>query len=138
MKSIDEGDGDKRIYFCSGHRDITPEEFTLHYVPQFKEAFKYTNAKYVIGDYRGADSMCLEYLWKKGISLSNITVYHMFTSPRISATGVNTVGGFQTDIERDSTMTRVSTSDILWIRPGKDGSGTDQNYQRRMSYNDSK
>lgn len=42
-----------------------------------------------------------------------------------------TVGGFKSDDERDSEMTRMTDYDIAWVRPGREKSGTAKNLMRR-------
>ena len=40
------------IYFISGHRDLTIEEFKKHYIPKIDEVCAFDkNAKFVVGDY---------------------------------------------------------------------------------------
>ena len=42
------------IYFISGHRDLTIEEFKKHYIPKIDEVCAFDkNAKFVVGDYWG-------------------------------------------------------------------------------------
>ena len=66
------------------------------------------------------------------VSPEKIKVFHMFTSPRnINPKITQTVGGFTTDVERDSAMTKHSDYDIAFIRPNKYNSGTAQNILRR-------
>ena len=121
-------------YFISGHRDVTEEEFDHYYGLHIYKAAA-NNAEFVIGDYEGVDKMAMDLLW--GWRLNNVlpdikvTVYHMFDSPRNNP-GWPTVGGFQTDEERDAAMTAASDRDIAWVRPGKERSGTAQNIARRF------
>ena len=116
-------------YFVSGHRDVTEEEFKEHYAPALSRAAWNPNARFVIGDYYGVDIMAQKYLKEEGIK--NVVVFHMLEKPRNNA-GFPTIGGFTSDEDRDSAMTDVSDEDILWVRPGKEGSGTDQNRLRRL------
>lgn len=120
------------IYFISGHRDITHEEFDKFYVPKINEVIEENfsdNTRFVVGDYEGADIMVQEYLKtlceESRLNYSQVTVYHMFDSPRHLASDKFTlVGGFKGDIERDSAMTEASDKDIAFIRKGKWTSGT--------------
>lgn len=123
------------IYFISGHRDITAEEFKKYYEPKIQKVLKYDNeAKFVIGDYQGADIMAQEYIVSLGF-LNRITVYHMFDKPRnIVSPYIVTSGGYKDDIDRDSAMTRDSDFDIAFIREGKVNSGTEQNIIRRVKF----
>ena len=116
-----------KIYFISGHRDITPEEFNEHYVPAIDKALSEKKATFVIGDYHGVDFIAQKYLKNKK---ADVIVYHMFESPRENA-GHPTLGGFKNDEERDAAMTEISDEDIAWVRPGKEKSGTAINLKRR-------
>ncbi len=116
------------IYFISGHRDVTPEEFDEHYVPKLSAALLEQEATFVVGDFEGVDIMAQK--WLKDRNNENVIVFHMFTSPRQNA-GFPTIGGFTSDEHRDSTMTSASDFDIAWVRPGKEKSGTAINLRRR-------
>jgi hypothetical protein len=119
------------IAFISGHGDVTEEEFEQHYVPKINEAIEKGDS-FVVGDFRGVDTMAQNYLSSilPGIH-KNFRVHHMFTEPRHKALGGSVIGGFQSDKERDSTMTYASDYDIAWVRPGKERSGTAGNLKRR-------
>ena len=130
-------DNKNNTVFISGHRNITEEEFETHYAPAIEmeiENNPYT--LFVIGDYYGCDIMAQNYL----IDVLNydpqkITVYHMKESPRnINPKITNTVGGFQTDEERDSAMTNNSYKDIAFVRNHTELSGTAQNILRRFLF----
>ena len=122
------------IYFISGHRDISQEEFNKYYKPQLDKAIEDKNKKFVVGDYYGVDIMTQEYLVSKGLE-DYITVYHMFDKPRnIASDKISTKGGYTTDDERDSAMTKDSNIDIAFIRKGKEKSGTALNILRRYTF----
>lgn len=115
-------------YFVSGHLDLTEAEFEEHYVPALNQGVR-EGAGFIVGDARGADLMAQEYLLHAG---GNVKVFHMFTKPRnLASPDIPTVGGFHSDQERDKAMTRASTADIAWIRPGREKSGTAKNLKRR-------
>lgn len=120
------------IYFISGHRDVKKEEFEEYYVPKLREVLRDDpTAEFVVGDYWGVDEMAQEWLSHEGLA-KRVTVYHMFSSPRVCADPCfATVGGFTGDEERDAAMTQVSDIDIAFVRPGKRMSGTAQNIVRR-------
>ena len=128
-------ENDKYItYFVSGHRDITNDEFEYYYQTKLNEVFEENpNAKFVVGDYYGVDIMAQDYLLDVlQINPDNITVYHMFDAPRnINPKVIHVVGGFKTDEERDAEMTKVSFSDIAFVRDNTKLSGTAQNILRR-------
>jgi len=117
-----------KTHFISGHGDVSANEFWEHYVPDIDRAIK-NGDSFVIGDFQGADLKAQVYLHFRGIT--NVTVYHMFVSPRYNAGGFPVVGGFTTDEERDAAMTNASDVDIAWIRKGKEKSGTQKNIDRR-------
>jgi hypothetical protein len=112
--------------FVSGHLDLTPAEFEAHYRQAIDKALERGEA-FVVGDARGADTITQEHLLGKTTA---VTVYHMFTSPRNNV-GFKTIGGFQSDEERDKQMTADSDEDIAWVRPGRKKSGTEKNIARR-------
>jgi hypothetical protein len=115
------------INFVSGHLDLTEEEFQTHYAPRIDKALQ-AGEKFVVGDARGGDAMAQKYLYGK---TTEAVVYHMLTSPRINA-GFPTLGGFQSDAERDRQMTADSDQDIAWVRPGREKSGVQANLNRRV------
>lgn len=121
-----------KTYFISGHRDLTMEEFESNYAPIIIKALS-LDSNFVVGDYEGCDIMAQNYLVNTlNVSPEKIKVFHMFTSPRnINPKITQTVGGFTTDVERDSAMTKHSDYDIAFIRPNKYNSGTAQNILRR-------
>jgi hypothetical protein len=114
-------------YFVSGHLDLTEDEFREHYVPRLRDAVA-AGAAFVVGDARGCDAMVQAYLHAAGAS---VTVFHMFETPRHCPAGVARSGGFANDEDRDSAMTANSNSDIAWVRPGREKSGTARNLARR-------
>ena len=119
-----------KTYFISGHLDLTPEEFQEHYAPSIDAAIK-EGALFVVGDAKGADALAKQQL---DPICRRVTVYHMFDNPRYCGFNYATVGGYQTDEERDAAMTAVSNADIAWVRPGRENSGTAKNIQRRAKY----
>ena len=123
------------VYFISGHRNFTEEEFNTYYIPKLKEAIKDKNYKFVIGDYWGVDEMAQVWLSKNLPEKEHyrVTIYHMFNKPRICCSNKFLLsGGYKTDIERDSAMTDASNVDIAFIHSGRWDSGTAQNILRRF------
>jgi hypothetical protein len=114
------------VYFISGHLDVTPEEFKEHYQPKIEEVMG-DGGYFVVGDARGTDTLAQEFLKDYG----EVTVFHMFENPRNNKGNHPTVSGFSTDEERDTAMTLASDSDIAWVRPGREKSGTAKNLKRR-------
>ena len=116
-------------YFVCGHLDVTEEELAEHYEPRLRAAVA-EGASFVVGDARGCDAMVQALLQRLNIERERVRVFHMFESPRNNV-GFPTVGGFSSDDERDRAMTRASTADIGWVRPGREKSGTAKNLARR-------
>jgi ADP-ribose pyrophosphatase YjhB (NUDIX family) len=116
--------------FISGHGDLTEEEFQLHYKPEI-DSHLAKGAGFVVGDFRGTDTMAQDYLLKY---TNLVTVCHMFDSPRYNA-GFKTQDKkfyyFENDEDRDAYMTLSSQSDVAWVRPGREKSGTALNIKRR-------
>ena len=119
---------DDSVNFISGHLDLTEAEFEAHYKPSINLALEHDES-FIVGDARGADTHAQHYLHGK---TTKVVVYHMLTKPRNNA-GFSTLGGFQSDTERDQQMTHDSDQDIAWIRPGpgRKRSGTQANLDRR-------
>lgn len=123
----------RKVYFISGHRNITDKEFRDNYAPALMNAAAEDHSTFVVGDYYGVDIMAQNYLVDiLSINPDRITVYHMFDSPRnINPKIKKTKGGFKTDSERDSQMTIDSNEDIAFVRDEKKWSGTGENLLRR-------
>jgi hypothetical protein len=115
------------IAFVSGHRDLTEEEFDLHYVPELERAVEW-GTWIIVCDYYGADIMTQA--WLLGRGYGNVTVVHMLDAPRNYVGTFETVGRFKSDEERDAWCTAHSDYDIAWSR--KPGSGTARNLERRQ------
>ena len=51
------------VYFISGHRDLTKEEFEQHYIPWISRVMDEDSmADFVVGDWEGCDTMALEFI----------------------------------------------------------------------------
>ena len=121
-------------YFVSGHRNITEEEFERNYKPALEEVVSSVpGCRFVVGDYYGVDIMAQNYLIDVlGVEPNRVTVYHMLETPRnIHPSITNTVGGFESDRERDTAMTAASFGDIAFVRDNTEISGTAENILRR-------
>ena len=117
-------------YFISGHLDLTYDEFIIHYSTHIMLSMLGPNTSFVVGDAKGADAHAQDHLHREGVK--NVTVYHMFDSPRHNVHGYPTIGGFKTDEERDTQMTLDSDDDIAWVRYERQESGTQANLNRRV------
>lgn len=118
---------DPAVAFVSGHLDLTPAEFEQHYAPALTELLR-AGASFVVGDARGADALAQAWLAEQS---ADVTVFHMFDSPRHHSEPHVLRGGFTSDAERDRVMTDASTCDVAWVRPGRERSGTAKNLARR-------
>lgn len=120
--------------FISGHRNITEREFEIYKQAILNELSLNPDCRFVIGDYHGVDIMAQNFLLDVlMIDPENITVYHMFESPRnVNPKVVHFKGGFATDSERDTAMTNASYKDIAFVRDNKVMSGTAENILRRF------
>lgn len=123
-----------KTYFISGHRNITESEFIVYKNKIQEILHENPDALFVVGDYQGVDILAQNYLIDElQISPIQITVYHMFDSPRnINPLITNTMGGYTSDEERDAAMTYISGHDIAFIRNHTELSGTAQNILRRF------
>lgn len=133
-KLIEEDNDISQTFFISGHRNITETEFEINYIPRINMALhQYENAKFIMGDYYGVDIMAQNYLMEVvGLDPENITVYHMFDSPRNCNPLIKKFkGGFKSDDERDEAMTKASSFDIAFVRDNNIISGTGKNILRR-------
>lgn len=132
------------IYFISGHRDLSYEDFEKYYIPKIREVLENDPwAEFVVGDCNGVDKYAMDYIYNK--TGRKLTIYHMFESPRNIPEGyeppigieeildcsVSTISGFKSDEERDSAMTRDSDFDIVFVKDDRWDSGTAQNIKRR-------
>lgn len=138
-------------YFISGHRDITPEEFEKFYVPAIVDVIdtcndNYDDCEFVVGDC----ILCIYHMFSEPRFRVGVAgqdgFYHVDMVDELNADLcedddpytiddcpiVHYVGGFETDRDRDSAMTNVSSEDIAFIRSkSKWDSGTAENILRR-------
>lgn len=129
------------IYFISGHRDLTKEEFEQHYIPQISKVMDEDSmANFVVGDWEGCDTMALEFILSQP-SYDFISI-HCVDKPKIRIFGECPevfervfIYKCKSYDECDATMTKNSDFDIAWIRPGKENSHTAKNIKRRYGFN---
>ena len=136
---------EKKIYFISGHINITNEEFQEHYTDKIKEAITQPNSVFVVGDANGADYMAQKMLSELLDDPTRVTIYHIGNTPRCLANKqFNLKGGFYSHNGKDSAMTWESGIDIAWVRSVEENkkmlgtafnekkiSGTQRNLDRR-------
>ena len=137
------------IYFVSGHRDLSYEDFEKYYVPILVGILTDDDyPMFVVGDCDGVDKFAMDYIYNH-MRCGELIIYHMFDSSRNIPEGyiekkptldewleedlveVHFMGGFQSDIERDSAMTKNSDCDIAFVKDNRWDSGTAQNIKRR-------
>lgn len=126
-------------YFISGHRDLSYEDFKLYYQPIIDNIISNDEEpKFVVGDCNGVDKFAMDYIFK--CYIVPLTIYHMFDTPRNIPEGLGEnpeldevyfQGGFKSDEERDSAMTKASDFDIAFVKDNRWNSGTAQNIKRR-------
>jgi len=121
-------------YYISGHGNLTFDEFNKHYIPLINIALA-NNDRFIIGDYKGCDTLAMEYLKDK---TSNVTICHMKEQPRYKVSEIDLkskdwtyVSGFTSDEARDRYMSEHSDFDIAWERDDTKPSGTKNNISRR-------
>lgn len=134
------------IYFISGHRDLSYEDFEKYYIPKIREVLENDSfAEFLVGDCDGVDKYAMDYIYNNTNKF--LVIYHMFKSPRNIPEGyrppitneemlnwrVGVVSGFKSDKERDSAMTKNSDFDIAFVKDNRWDSGTAQNIKRRLS-----
>lgn len=127
------------IYFVSGHRDLSYEDFELYYKPIIDNVIVNDETpEFVVGDCDGVDKFAMDYIWDE--CDHPLTIFHMFDTPRNvpdgmdmnpNAEGVYFEGGFTSDEERDAAMTKASDLDIAFVKDNRWDSGTAQNIKRR-------
>ena len=117
------------IVFVSGHRDLSEDAFIKYYGSHLYRHYK-NGTEFIVGDCNGVDEMTQIWLakqWKP-----KVTVYHMFEKPRVCASEeFKLSGGYTSDSERDTAMTRASTCDLAFFTSGREKSGTALNLLRR-------
>lgn len=127
-------------YFISGHRDLTQEEFNIHYVPLIEKIITNDiNTEFVVGDWEGCDTMFINYMLEQ-VDYPPITIYHVEKNPRIIYEGESVLNAeeiynikLRTYDECDARMTSDSDFDVAWIRPGREDSHTAMNIKRRYN-----
>ncbi|EFK37461.1 Uncharacterised protein [Chryseobacterium gleum] len=93
----------KKIYVF-GNGNISWDNFHQFYIEPIKQ-LDWSKCEFLIGDFNGTDTLMMEFLKDK---TSNVTILHIGEKPRYFVNRFNcqagnwkTIGGFQTDKERD-------------------------------------
>ena len=65
------------VYFISGHRDLTQEEFDTHYALLIDEIMRNdVFTEFVVGDWEGCDTMVINFLLEQ-VDYPPVTIYHV-------------------------------------------------------------
>lgn len=128
------------VYFVSGHRDLTQEEFDKYYIPLIEKIISNdVFTEFVVGDWDGCDTMFINYMLEQ-VDYPPITIYHVEEDPRILYGGESILNAenidnikLRTYDECDARMTHDSDFDIAWIRSGREDSHTAMNIKRRFN-----
>ena len=125
------------IYFVSGHRDLTQEEFNIYYIPQIKKVITQDiTASFVVGDWEGCDSMFLRYMidnrYINYIHLYYVGESKLYNNLELGENYAIRLIPKKCYDECDASMTKDSDFDIAWIRPGRGDSHTALNIKRRF------
>jgi len=126
-----------RVAFISGHIDIAPQQFKIHYAPALDAAIHRGDA-FVLSTARGADTLALDYLRTHNVDPSRVTIYTHAPRPNRKANAIRVrvdtmqlrpvveeryrkegynikvIQGYHN--ERDAACTGASDYDILWVR----------------------
>ena len=136
------------IYFISGHRDLSHEDFEKYYIPSISRILlEDLDSKFVIGDCDGVDKYAMDYVYNllqlqysyTGVErAAPLIIFYMGDKPKNTPNGLalselraEFIGGFKSDEERDSAMTEYSDYDIAFVKDNRWDSGTAQNIKRR-------
>lgn len=133
------------VYFISGHRNLSYKDFEEYYIPVIDNIIWTDNAPiFVVGDCNGVDKFAMNYIYNTYNDRCVLNIFHMFESPRNTPLNkkvcefdnnyednVFFFGGFISDEDRDSAMTKASDTDIAFIKDNRWNSGTAQNIKRR-------
>lgn len=139
------------IYFISGHRDLSYDDFKKYYIPAIDDvALADEDPSFVVGDCEGVDKFAMDYI-AKTYPWIPMTIFHMFEYPRNTPLNLSEkeldensahyeyksipevcfCGGYKSDEERDAAMTERSHADIAFIKDNRWSSGTAKNIKRR-------
>jgi hypothetical protein len=119
-----------KIVAITGHGTLTIEEFLSYYKPKIDYHIK-QNSHFRVGDFRGCDTITLEYLKDK---TSNVTVYHQSDKPKINIDTYNLLsknwkysGNYKTFEESDLFMISGIDDIIGWVNPNQINTFTERN-----------
>lgn len=116
------------IYFISGHRDITQEEFDANYVPAIEDAIDngqttWEDCEFIVGDCKGCDQMAAEYIAKYieenmddwNCVPCTLTIHHMFSEPRFRVGTKADDGNYYIDVRERFNEGVENESDLVTL-----------------------
>lgn len=120
------------IYFISGHRDITQEEFDANYVPAIEDAIEdaidngqttWEDCEFIVGDCKGCDQMAAEYIAKYieenmddwDCVPCTLTIHHMFSEPRFRVGTKADDGNYYIDVRERFNEGVENESDLVTL-----------------------
>lgn len=52
------------VYFISGHRNLSYEDFKKYYIPEIDKIIRYDiSPRFIVGDYEGVDKFAMDYIY---------------------------------------------------------------------------
>lgn len=133
------------VYFISGHKDLTEQEFNEIYVPKIENVLAIDDSPvFIMGDNDGVDTYAMDYLFSHRLepkmyicTISSIPqnlpedyIKFFKDNPEV-VTNFGIISMFKSNIERDIYMTKHSDFDIAYVKNDRWNSGTAQNIRRR-------
>ena len=122
--------------YIFGNGNLSFQDFLSYYQEPLKPYLNDNDVSFVVGDFRGVDTLAMELLKTNSV---NVSVYHLFEAPRYLPDKYKTKvgawklqGGFGSDEERDSAMISCCTH-FLGVDVNsspKRESGTSKNLQK--------
>jgi hypothetical protein len=121
--------------FIFGNGNLSFEDFLKFYQPILEQSIKQPNTSFLVGDFRGVDTLCME--WLKCRS-SDVSVYHLGHRPRYHPDQFKTLttewtlnGYYDSNLSRDLAMVEACTHFLGFDfnSDAKRTSGTHKNIQ---------
>lgn len=122
-----------------GNGNLRFEDFLTLYAQLLQKALENSENEFIVGDFRGADTLTMEFLKTK---TNQVCIYHIGEKPRYLPDSFKTqvsnwkiVGGFKSDQERDLAMIEQCTHFIGFDFNSDENrkSGTQKNINRCLS-----
>lgn len=132
-----------KIYIF-GNGNIKFDDFEQSYLRPIKRLIKTDNVTFIVCDFRGVDTLVMEYLKSES---QNVSVIHIGEKPRYLPDKYRTkvsqwkiIGGFENDKSRDEYAINTCTHFLAvdFNSDGKRKSGTQKNIELCLSLNKTK